>query len=151
MGASFHQFSSSYAAMNAQSALPGLSADSGTPAAIGRRSAARLRLAIPARFVSIHATQACILLDLSQSGARIGLASPIAEGQSGYLEVARFAMFGAVVRTDHGNGGGINAIAFDDPISGAQVLDIRRFAEEFESREREALREQVRRWVTGEP
>lgn len=59
-------------------------------------------------------------------------------------------MFGTVVRTDHGNGGGINAIAFDDLMFGAQVLEIRRFAEEFESREREALREQVRRWVTGE-
>lgn len=137
--------------MNGQPALFALSAEPDTPAATGRRSAARLRLAIPARFVSIHATQACIVLDLSQSGARIGLASPIPEGQFGYLEVARFAVFGTVVRTDPGIGGGINAIAFDDPMSGRQVLEIRRFAEDFESREREALRDQVRRWVTGEP
>jgi hypothetical protein len=138
-------------AMNAPTALPALPFEPDTPATIGRRAAARLRLAISARFVSIHTTQACILLDLSRLGARIGLTSPIAEGQSGYLEVARFAVFGTVVRTDHGNGGGINAIAFDDPMSGPQVLEIRRFAEDFESRERDALRDQVRRWVSGEP
>ncbi len=119
-------------------------------AAIGRRSAARLRLAVPARFVSIYSTQNCILLDISCSGARLGLATPIADGQSGYLEIARLEVFGSIVRAERGIDGGINAMAFDDVIAKAQVLDIRRYAEDFAARERHALREQVRRWVTGE-
>jgi hypothetical protein len=47
--------------------------------------------------------------------------------------------------------GGINAVAFDEPISEAHVLAIRRYAEVFEQREHQALRDQVRRWVSGEP
>lgn len=127
----------------------------GTPATTGRRASARLRLAIPARFVSITATQNCILLDISRSGARIALADPAPCRHSGYIEIGRLALFGMVVRSerlgDGGGGGGINAVAFDESISEADVLAIRRFAEEFELRERQALRDQVRRWVSGEP
>jgi hypothetical protein len=119
-------------------------------ATIGRRAAARLRLAIPARFVSVTATQGCILLDISRSGARIALASPVPYRQSGFLSVGRLEMFGTVVRSEPMRDGGINAVAFEEPISEVEVLAIRRFAEDFELRERQALRDQVRRWVTGE-
>lgn len=119
-------------------------------APVGRRSAARLRLAIPARFVSIFGTQSGILLDVSRLGARIGLARPPAEGDAGYLEIARFEVFGMVVRTDRGIEGGIIGIVFDEPLTDAQVLEIRSHAEQFETNERQALRNQVRRWVTGQ-
>ena len=122
-----------------------------TAATIGRRASARLRLAIPARFVSVTATQGCILLDLSRSGARIALASPAPSRQSGYIEVGRLQLFGMVVRCERGGDGGINAVAFDEPISHADVLAIRSYAEDFELRGRQALRDQVRRWVSGEP
>lgn len=121
------------------------------PVLIGRRASARLRLAIPARFVSIYSTQDCILLDISRSGARLALAKPVAEGQSGVVEFAHFGLFGSIVRAEGGTGGGSNAMAFDDPISEAEVLDVRSFAESFEMRERLALRDLVRRWVAGEP
>jgi hypothetical protein len=120
-------------------------------ATIGRRTAARLRLAIPARFVSVFATQACILLDISRSGARIALASPATLRQSAYIAVGRFELFGMVVRRERFGDGGINAVAFDESISEPEVLAIRRFAEDFELRERQGLRDQVRRWVSGEP
>lgn len=120
-------------------------------APVGRRSAARLRLAIPARFVSILATQSGILLDVSRSGARLGLAWLPAEGDAGYLEIARFEVFSMIVRSDRGIGGGIIGIDFEEPLTDAQVLEIRRHAEQYETKERQALREQVRRWVTGEP
>jgi hypothetical protein len=122
-----------------------------TAATVGRRAAARLRLAIPARFVSVTATQGCILLDISRSGARIALASPVPTRKSGYIEVGRLELFGMVVRSERLGDGGINAVAFDEPISEAEVLAIRRYAEVFEQRERHALRDQVRRWVSGEP
>lgn len=55
------------------------------------------------------------------------------------------------MRNDNGVGGGIIGIAFDEPLTDAQVLEIRHHAEQFEANERDALREQVRRWVSGEP
>ncbi|MCM0001253.1 MAG: hypothetical protein NBV68_17920 [Erythrobacter sp.] len=124
-----------------------------TAVTIGRRASARLRLAIPARFVSVTATQGCILLDISRSGARIALARPAPCRQSGYIAIGRLEPFGTVVRSERlGDGGsGINAVAFDEPISEADVLAVRRYAEDFEMRERQALRDQVRRWVAGEP
>jgi hypothetical protein len=119
-------------------------------AAIGRRAAPRLRLAIPARFVSIYSVKPCVLLDISRTGARMALGDPLARGQSGFIEIARMEIFGGVVRTERGIGGGVNAIAFDDPITKAQMIEIRHFAEDFELREHRALRDQVRRWVAGE-
>lgn len=130
-----------------------LTLDGAAAVAVGRRAAPRLRLAIPARFVSITATQNCIMLDISRSGARIALATPAPCRQSGYIAIGRLEVFGMVVRSERDGGrggGGVNAVAFDEPISQAEVLEIRRFAELFEQRERQSLRDQVRRWVTGE-
>jgi len=135
--------------MTAAGHQPSLAQDD-TGATTGRRAAARLRLAIPARFVSITATQGCILLDISRSGARIALANPAPSRQSGYIEIGRLELFGMVVRSECLGDGGINAVAFDEPITEAEVLAIRRFAEDFELRERQSLRDQVRRWVAGE-
>lgn len=122
-----------------------------TATKVGRRASARLRLAVPARFVSVTATQACILLDVSRSGARIALARPAPCRQSGYIAIGWLEPFGMVVRSECLGDGGINAVAFDEPIGQTDVLAIRRYAEEFELRERQALRDQVRRWVAGEP
>lgn len=119
-------------------------------AAIGRRAAPRLRLAIPARFVSIYSAQPCVLLDISRTGARMALAQPLSIGKSGYVEIAGMEIFGDVVRREAGSHGGVNAVAFDRAITKAQVLDIRHFAEHFHQRENQALRDQVRRWVAGE-
>ncbi|MFM7348103.1 MAG: hypothetical protein ACKO01_01285 [Erythrobacter sp.] len=109
-----------------------------------------MRLAIPGRFVSLCDTQNCIVLDLSGTGARLALARPVGCGQHGYVAVANFELFGSVVRIEHGRRGGLNAMTFDEPIDKAQVIAIRHFAEGFADREKAALREQVRRWVSGE-
>lgn len=116
----------------------------------GRRAAPRLRLAIPARFVSIYSTQRCVLIDLSRTGARMALAAPVAPGQPGYLEIDRMEIFGTIVRAQHAGEMAVNALSFDDPIAQAAVLRIRAFAEGLEARTQMALRDQVRRWVTGE-
>jgi hypothetical protein len=116
----------------------------------GRRAAPRLRLAIPARFVSIHATQRCVLIDLSRTGARMALATPVAPGQPGYLEIDRMEIFGTIVRVQRSGEVALHALAFDDPIPQQAVLCIRAYAEGLEARSQMALRDQVRRWVTGE-
>lgn len=133
-------------ALNTPASVPDPAASPQT----GRRGAARLRLAIPVRIVSTRATQSCILLDLSRSGARIGLADPLAPGMCLYLQIARLEVFAEVVRRDPGAGGGINGLVFDEPLPDAAVLAVRQHAETFEQRQRDSLREQVRRWVSGE-
>jgi hypothetical protein len=117
---------------------------------VGRRGSARLRLAIPARLVSIYSTQNCILLDISRTGARLALYDPLPGNQSGYIEISGFAVFGSIVRAERGRDGGVNAMMFDEPIAKAHVLEIRKFAEDLEQLRRQALREQARRWVAGE-
>lgn len=116
----------------------------------GRRAFARLRLAIPARLLATHATGTCVLLDLSRTGARIGLAEPLPPGDMLYLRLAGFEVFAEVVWRELGEGGGINGLTFDEPLDEDAVINVRRFAEGFEQREREALRETVRSWVNGQ-
>ncbi|SHN64678.1 PilZ domain-containing protein [Erythrobacter sanguineus] len=120
------------------------------PRPAGRRSAPRLRLAIPVRLVATYATETCVLLDLSRSGARIGLARPLPCGDCAYLQIAGIEAFAEVVRRDPGVAGGVNGLVFDQSLPDAAVLAVRRHAETFEQREREAFRDQVRRWVKGE-
>jgi PilZ domain len=117
---------------------------------VGRRGAARLRLAIPVRLVSTRATESCVLLDLSRTGARIGLAEPLPPGSLLYLNVAGLELFAEVVRRDLGKGGGTNGLAFDEPLPDEAVIAVRHFAETFEQRERKAIRDSVRRWVDGQ-
>lgn len=117
---------------------------------VGRRAAPRLRLAIPARFISTDGTHDCVLMDLSSTGARIALAKPLREGAAGYLKIAALELFGEAVWCEHGHGGGVNGLVFDESLAHQQVLAVRHHAETYAERERLALRDQVRRWVTGE-
>lgn len=120
------------------------------PLVTGRRAAARLRLAIPARLVTIHITRSCVLLDLSRSGARIGLAEPLAPDECAYLQVAGLELFGEVVWRGRGANGGLNGLSFDQPLGDAAVLAVRAHAETHAVQERTALLDQVRRWVSGD-
>lgn len=129
---------------------PAPAGEADQPVPVGRRGAARLRLAIPVRAMSTSGTANCVLLDLSCSGARIGLAEPLPVGACLYLTIGRFELFAEVVRRHCGEGGGVNGLAFDEPLPEETVLAVRRFAESYAEREREALRDQVRRWVSGE-
>lgn len=129
---------------------PALAGEPAQPLATGRRGAARLRLAVPALVVSTRANESCVLLDLSRTGARIGLACPLDAEELLYLKVARLEVFAEVVRRHCGQAGGVNGLAFDEPLSDAEVLAVRHHAETFAQRERDSLRDQVRRWVSGE-
>lgn len=121
------------------------------PTTTGRRAAARLRLAIPARMMAIHSTRPCVLIDLSRTGARIALAAvPLKVGEAGYLVLPHLEVFATVVRAARGQDGGTNGLEFDEPLCDDQVLAMRRHAETYQMSERQALRDQVRRWVTGE-
>ncbi|MEE4337811.1 PilZ domain-containing protein [Erythrobacter sp.] len=112
----------------------------------GRRSAARLRVSLPARLISIEGERACVLVNLSRTGAMVAVEGPVRVGENAVLSCAELEAFGEVVRAD----GGLYAMRFDDPISEAEVIAIRRLYDNFEERERRSLVDTVRDWVTGE-
>lgn len=111
----------------------------------GRRGAARLRLSVPARLVSLYDTRRCVLLDLSRSGARVAMERPLPMGDGAFLQVNTIDHFAGVVRRDEG----LNGLEFETPLAQDQVLAMRQFAEGFAEAEKRELRESVRAWVTG--
>lgn len=133
-------------------ALPAFSDTPETPVSAvrtGRRGAARLRLAIPARLISRYATSRCILIDLSATGAQVGMQDPLAKGETAVLEIAGLEAFGDVVRSAKGPHGGSIGITFETPISDRAVLNVRAFAETYQLNELRALRNEVKSWVEG--
>ncbi|MEM7703864.1 MAG: PilZ domain-containing protein [Pseudomonadota bacterium] len=126
-------------------AAPALDSDLEPIENVGRRGAPRLRLSIPGRLITVSQTQRCVLLDLSRTGAQIGLAKPLTVGEAGFVRFAEFEVFGTVIRSAQGS----NGIEFDVEMPDGDILATRRFAEEYELDERKALMEEARAWVMG--
>ena len=68
------------------------------------------------------------------------------EGASGFLQFGSYEVFVSAVRRDDF----CNGLAFDDSLSGQEILDIRAFAETHIVDHKRTLREEWRRWVAGE-
>ncbi len=116
----------------------------------GRRNAPRLRLSVPAKLVSVCETQDCLLIDVSQTGARIGLARPLAVNANGYLRAGPVEVFVTAVRTrSEEDGSRINGLEFDMRLSKPQVLALRAYAENYEIAEQRESLQQARSWVMG--
>lgn len=112
---------------------------------VGRRSAPRLRLSIPAKLVTVTRTLPCVLLDVSRSGAQVSLPDPLPPEASCILQFATCEVFACVSR----RGTGLNGLCFEDPLDDEEVLATRRFAESYQADERAALLASARAWVTG--
>jgi hypothetical protein len=111
----------------------------------GRRGAPRLRLSIPARLTTVFEARACVLIDLSRTGAQVALMDPLPEGEGGMLRVAGLDVFGEAVRRSPG----VNGLAFEQELSHDAVLAVRRFAERLAIDELHASRERARTWIEG--
>lgn len=117
---------------------------------LGRRGAARLRLVVPAKLISVYETQNCMLLDISQTGARLALERPLGVNASGYLRVGPIEVFATAVRLRMGEEtGGVNGLEFDIKLTKPQVLAVRAYAENYEMAERRAFLMHARDWVMG--
>lgn len=116
----------------------------------GRRSAPRLRLSIPARIVTLTDSRRCVLIDLSRTGARIGLAVPLEVDAGVVLQVGTVDQFGIVTRKKVGFQGGSNGIEFEDELNDNAILEMRRYSENLEEEERRAIRREARKWVSGD-
>lgn len=112
----------------------------------GRRSAPRLRLSLPAQLIAVEKVHTCILLNLSRSGAQVAILDAMREGEGAILRCGVINRFAIITRSEFG----LNALQFDEPLTDEAVLDIRRYHENFEERERRALIETARKWVTGD-
>lgn len=113
---------------------------------VGRRSAPRLRLSLPAQLVAVEKVHTCILLNLSRTGAQVAILDAMREGEGAILRCGVINHFAIVTRTEFG----LNALEFDEPLTDQIVLEVRRYHENFEEREKRALIETARKWVTGD-
>lgn len=119
------------------------------PLEIGRRKASRLRLSIPAKLVSRSGVCEVILVDVSRTGAQIGLERPLAMEETAYLQVGEFELFCEVVRCDMGKGGGVNGLLFEEPIEDDDVISIRDYADVYADKEKQAQLACIKDWVDG--
>lgn len=113
---------------------------------IGRRAAPRLRLSLPAQLIAVEKVHTCILLNLSRTGAQVAILDAMREGEGAILRCGLIDHFVIVARSEFG----LNALVFDEPLTDAIVLETRRYHENFEEREKRALIETARKWVTGD-
>jgi len=113
---------------------------------VGRRSAPRLRISLPGQLIAVDKVHSCILMNLSRTGAQVAILDSLRKGEGAILRCGAIDHFAIVTRSEFG----MNALTFDEPLSDAQVLDIRRYHENFEERERRALIETARKWVNGD-
>ncbi len=68
------------------------------------------------------------------------------EGEGAILKCGVIDHFAVVTRSEFG----LNALEFEEPLTDAQVIEIRHYHENFEERERRALVETARKWVNGD-
>ena len=112
----------------------------------GRRSDARVRLHLPARLILLTSVQACILEDLSATGAALipeeGL-PPV--GASAILQCEHFEAFGVIRWARYGRCG----VMFEEKLPLSQVIALRHFSDNYEQTERERHMERARAWVQG--
>lgn len=113
---------------------------------VGRRAAARLRISLPAQLIAVEKVQSCILMNVSRTGAQVAILDAMREGEGAMLRCGVINHFAIVTRSEFGR----NALEFDEPLSDEIVLEIRRYYENFEERERRALIETARKWVSGD-
>lgn len=113
---------------------------------VGRRTAPRLRISLPGQLIAVDKVHTCILLNLSRTGAQVAILEALREGEGAILRCGVINHFAIVARSEFG----LNALEFDERLSDAVVLEIRRYHENFEERERRELIEKARRWVTGD-
>lgn len=113
---------------------------------IGRRTAPRLRLSLPAQLIAINKTHTCIFLNLSRTGAQITILEAMRKGEGAIIGCGIINHFAIVSRSELG----ISALSFDERLSDAIVLETRRYHENFKERDRRALIETARKWATGD-
>lgn len=116
-----------------------------TATAIGRRANARVRLGIPARLVLLDGQVRCRLLNLSISGAMIGLEPAPQCGVAGFLRFGDLEVFGTVVWAYSKFCG----FDFDEPLALDAVTAMRQLADAHPNLDAELQTRALKAWVDG--
>ena len=113
---------------------------------IGRRRDSRLRLHIPARLDTIHASVQAQLLDLSQSGAHLAVAEQLVLGEDTLLRWLSFEGFGRVVWATPKQVG----LEFDELLLPATLVTTRDLADQSTAKkDRRRAYEAAKTWYQG--
>ncbi len=115
------------------------------PLPIGRRSHPRLRLGVPATFITLNGSQQVSLDDLSQTGAQVTVSDvgPFSKGFLKWLDFEVFAQFAWQEGSTYG-------LRFDQPIDEEWLLETRRRAPGMLDMQKR-LRNMARDWSQGAP
>ncbi|MDE2595735.1 MAG: PilZ domain-containing protein [Sphingomonadales bacterium] len=116
-----------------------------TQTPLGRRLCSRVRLRLPAEFISLDGNHRCWLENLSTSGARLLIRDAPGNGAAGYLMFAGHEAFSRVVWHAWQSCG----IAFDEMLPLETVIAMRHLAESFPEMERRRHDQSIRDWVQG--
>jgi hypothetical protein len=112
----------------------------------GRRQAARVRLALPGKVILITGHHACLLEDLSQTGARVTVSgTPPRVGDDVVLMVNGVEAFGTVVWQ---SGAGVG-LCFEQPMAIDDVVRLRNIHDHYQLLEQQAERRRAREFVQG--
>ena len=113
---------------------------------IGRRGRNRLRARLPATIMTLDGTRNTVLLDLSQTGARIKATAEMARGQQAILTWSSYEAFGLLVWVDRG----LCGIAFHETLKPEAIIATRDLDERFRlPSDLELDRTRAREWVAG--
>lgn len=111
-----------------------------------RRAAARLRLNLPARLTFIGRSSACLVENISRTGAQLVVDRTPRKGEEGQL---RCEYLSAFFRTIWG-AGNLIGVEFDEAIPLEQILELRRINDSYSELQRLEVRRTARRWVAGD-
>lgn len=111
----------------------------------GQRINPRARLNLPGRVMSFNGTFACTLIDLSQTGAKVGSTECPKVGSMVVIEGLPLELFGTV----RWQLSGLFGFEFDVPVSIGKVIELRHYAEGERERQKAAEITYARNWVQG--
>lgn len=116
------------------------------PRITGRRTASRVRLCIPATVLLLNGLENCLLDDLSQSGARVTIASkPPSVGAGVVLRTNELEAFGTVVWSQGARFG----FEFEEPLQLHEVVNVRHYADTYAEQMAAQVRRNARNFVQG--
>ena len=124
--------------MNARHAMP-------DEIRVGRRTAARLRLHVPAELLLTDGQERCLLDDISTSGAQITLLRHLPAATWAVLRCGQMEGFGEVMWSRGGHCG----LRFESPLDPAIVVAMRSIRDTLAEAEIEERRRIAREWVMG--
>jgi hypothetical protein len=111
----------------------------------GRRIAARARVALAATIETVRGTERAVLRNVSETGLMLEVAHLPAVGADAVVRSGPLDFFGTVVWARFRWCG----VAFEEPISHAEVLRIRQLSEESSGAAQRELQEAALRWAQG--